>query len=210
MDKHLWNLFRIQNIKRLKIYICNYRSKNGKLLSRSRDERHPDGSYLKLTWCHLYCVFTYIYSLLIEKDIYDCWNVLVKLPCVYVCFSSRDLFIFLVRVSSFFSYFLYKFWNPISILLTRRFILNPAVPSTLSYVKIHNWTVCPRSTIKSRSIWIHFPPIFRKVMCCVSNRLKMLNEHHCHKPPQSLCWNLIFTVNVYDVMVLLVLCKIFL
>ena len=28
----------------------------------------------------------------------------LKLPCVYECLSSRDLFIFLVRVSSFFSY----------------------------------------------------------------------------------------------------------
>ena len=26
-------------------------------------------------WCHLYCVFTYIYSLLIEKDICNCQNV---------------------------------------------------------------------------------------------------------------------------------------
>ena len=52
------------------------------------------------TWCHLYCVFTYIYSLLILKDISDCQNVSVKLLCVYVCLSSRDLFIFLA--SSFF------------------------------------------------------------------------------------------------------------
>ena len=26
----------------------------------------------KLTWCHLYRMFTYIYSLLIKKDICDC------------------------------------------------------------------------------------------------------------------------------------------
>ena len=51
-------------------------------------------------WCHLYRVFTYIYSLLIEKDICDCWNISIMLACVYVCLSSGDLFIFLVRVSS--------------------------------------------------------------------------------------------------------------
>ena len=45
------------------------------------------------------------YSLMIEKDIYDCRNLSVKLPCVYVCLSSRDLFIFSARVVSFFSYF---------------------------------------------------------------------------------------------------------
>ena len=45
-------------------------------------------------WRHLYCVFTYIYSLLIEKDIYNCRNVSVKLPCVYLCLSFGDLFFF--------------------------------------------------------------------------------------------------------------------
>jgi hypothetical protein len=55
-------------------------------------------------WYCLYCVFTYIYSLLIERDICDCQNISVKCPCVYVYVSSGDLFIYLVRVSSFFSY----------------------------------------------------------------------------------------------------------
>ena len=57
------------------------------------------------TWCCLYRVFTYIYSLLIEKNICDHQNILAKLSCVYVCLSTTDLFIFSVRVSSFFSYF---------------------------------------------------------------------------------------------------------
>ena len=36
----------------------------------------------------------------------------IKLPCVFVCLSSRDLF--LVRVSSLFSYFLcYKYFSTI-------------------------------------------------------------------------------------------------
>ena len=58
-----------------------------------------------LMWRHLYCVFIYIYSLLIEKNICDHQNVSIKLPCVFVCLLSGDLFIFLVRVSSFFPYF---------------------------------------------------------------------------------------------------------
>ena len=45
-------------------------------------------------------VVTYIYSLLVNKDICDHWNVSVKLLCVCVCFSSEEIFI-----SSFFSYF---------------------------------------------------------------------------------------------------------
>ena len=63
------------------------------------------GTYLKVTWRRLYGVFTYIYSLLIKKCICDRRNVSAKLPCVNVCLSSGDLFIFSVRVSSFFSYF---------------------------------------------------------------------------------------------------------
>ena len=63
------------------------------------DKDHQDGSqpsstYLQLLWCNLYHVFPYIYSFLIEEDICDRCNVSVKLPCVYVRRSSRDLFIF--------------------------------------------------------------------------------------------------------------------
>ena len=39
-------------------------------------------------------LFTYIYSLHIEKDICDCRNVSIKLPCFYVWPLSGDLFIF--------------------------------------------------------------------------------------------------------------------
>ena len=45
-----------------------------------------------LTWCRYYCVFTYIYSLLIEKGICDHQNMSLKLLCVCVWLSSRDLF----------------------------------------------------------------------------------------------------------------------
>jgi len=77
-------------------------------MKRSPDKKHTL-TYGSLTdifrQSRLYCVFTYTYSLLNERDICDCWNILVKLPCVYVCLSSGDLFILSVRVSSFFSYF---------------------------------------------------------------------------------------------------------
>jgi hypothetical protein len=53
----------------------------------------------------IYCVFTYIYSLLIEPDICDHQNISVKLPCVCVCLLSGNLLISSVRVSSYFSYF---------------------------------------------------------------------------------------------------------
>jgi len=43
---------------------------------------------------HLYRVFTYIYSLLIEKDIRDRQNISNKFPGVCVHLSSGDLFIF--------------------------------------------------------------------------------------------------------------------
>ena len=47
-----------------------------------------------VTWRRYYLVFTYIYTILIQKDICDCRNVSVKLPCVYVCLSSGDLLSF--------------------------------------------------------------------------------------------------------------------
>jgi hypothetical protein len=47
---------------------------------------------------------SHTFTLLFKKDICDHRNVSIKLLCVCVCLSSRDI-IFLVRVSSFFSYF---------------------------------------------------------------------------------------------------------
>ena len=54
---------------------------------------------------HLHRVFTYICSLLIEKDICDRRNISNKFLCVCVCLFSGDLFIFR-RVFPFFSHFL--------------------------------------------------------------------------------------------------------
>jgi hypothetical protein len=46
---------------------------------------------LKLHWNVLRWHVRYIYSLLIEKDIGDQWNISVKLPCVYEYFSYGEL-----------------------------------------------------------------------------------------------------------------------
>ena len=54
-----------------------------------------ESSWVKLQWHFLYRVFTYIYSLLIERDICDHWNISIKL-CVFVC-------AFPLEISSFFS-----------------------------------------------------------------------------------------------------------
>ena len=56
------------------------------------------------------CVHIHL-SILIEKSICDCQNVSIKLPCVYMCLSSRDLFILLVRVSSFFLLSCYLYFD---------------------------------------------------------------------------------------------------
>jgi hypothetical protein len=42
-----------------------------------------------LMWCYLYCVFTYIHSVLIEKDIFDRLNISNKFPCVCVYFHPE-------------------------------------------------------------------------------------------------------------------------
>ena len=50
----------------------------------------------------------YIYSLLINKDLCESQNVAIKFPralSVYLCLSSREILIFLVRVSLFISTF---------------------------------------------------------------------------------------------------------
>jgi hypothetical protein len=50
------------------------------------------------------CSHIFIYSLLIEKDLCECQNISVKFQCVYLCLLIGDLFICLVRVSSFYFY----------------------------------------------------------------------------------------------------------
>ena len=60
----------------------------------------PFPLFLLISWSncrHLYCVFTFTYSLLLERDLCECRNPSVKFPhtlLVYLCLSSGDLFIF--------------------------------------------------------------------------------------------------------------------
>ena len=59
------------------------------------------------TWCHLCSVFTYIYSLLIKKDICDCWN--VSIISFHLCLSPGDLFIFFGKSFLFLFLFFVKY-----------------------------------------------------------------------------------------------------
>ena len=81
--------------------------------SSTADEGRSAG--WKLRYSSLFCIFSLLqclravarwvpHSLLFEKYICDCWNVSIELLCCCVSFSSGDLFIFLIRVSSFFPY----------------------------------------------------------------------------------------------------------
>ena len=68
---------------------------------------HPLWRYFSKTlmWCHLYRLFRYIYSPLIEKDLRDRRNISIKFLYVYLCLSSGDLFIFSIRVPAYFLFF---------------------------------------------------------------------------------------------------------
>ena len=58
-------------------------------------------------WHHLYFVSTYIYSLLIGQDLCENQNVSIKFLwtlLVYLCLTSRDLFIFFIPVLSVLSF----------------------------------------------------------------------------------------------------------
>ena len=54
------------------------------------------------TWGLLYYVFTYYYSLLIDKDLYESSNPLIKFPCALLCssilFARVPLFIYIYAV----------------------------------------------------------------------------------------------------------------
>ena len=75
------------------------RKRKGKSCQRMRDLWTKGTHKYMETWHHLY-----IYSLLIEKDICHRQNVKIKLPCVGVCHSPGDLFIFSIRLSSLFTH----------------------------------------------------------------------------------------------------------
>ena len=65
------------------------------------------------TWCHLYKVFTYIYFLLIEKDLCECRNVSVNFSCVYLSLIQRSLHFF-GKNFPFYSYFCVTYTSVLS------------------------------------------------------------------------------------------------
>ena len=42
----------------------------------------------------IFTVFSHVFSLMVEKDICDCGNISVKLPCVCVPYIRRSLYFF--------------------------------------------------------------------------------------------------------------------
>ena len=81
------------------IYLSRFLHKN------RNKKRNPILKKKMKRWCHLYTVFTYIYSLLIEKDLQEHWKISVKFPHIYMFHSSRGLSFSSVRNSPFQSYF---------------------------------------------------------------------------------------------------------
>ena len=99
-------------------YVYIHMNKNRKLLLKKwRDLCMKGTDELKSTQkISLYCLTLmevkdgtiFISSLLIEKDLLESWNISIKFLyalIVYLCLSYRDLSIFSVRVSLFYSYF---------------------------------------------------------------------------------------------------------
>ena len=76
MRKLIWNILTITNVffNQKTVNVCKHT--------------------VKMTWCHLHSIFTYVYSLLIEKDICDHRNISNKFLRVCVCLTSGNLFIF--------------------------------------------------------------------------------------------------------------------
>ena len=64
--------------------------------------------FTNLSWSHgtIFRYIQFIYSLLIDEDLCENWNLSIKFPCILLvnlCLWSGNFFIFPVRVSSFYS-----------------------------------------------------------------------------------------------------------
>ena len=84
------------------LYVYRHRETRWKKI-RITDNTKIGMKRVKTYWMHFYCVLSCIYSLLVERNPCECWNVSVKFPCtllVYLCLSSADLFIFFYKSSS--------------------------------------------------------------------------------------------------------------
>ena len=87
-------------------------------MERSRDEwhkkEHTESLLIRFTLKEVFLtVFTYIYTLLIEKDLRECRNVSVKTLCVYffVPFIWRPLNVFVKSFSLLFLFFCYPYFS---------------------------------------------------------------------------------------------------
>ena len=132
----------------------------------------PRSDENKCMWTHskngtnFCCVFTYFYSLLIEKAPCECWN--VKLRCailVNLCLSSWDLFIFSVTVYLLYSYFCgnpRSFYNKVQ-----------------RYIHMGTFT---KTCNKCKDQQLHF-----LVLCCnaLLHRLHIINGKHKHADPKN-------------------------
>ena len=135
-----------------------------------------------LTSINFYCVFTHMYSLLIDKDFRESQNVSIKFVCdllAYLCLTSGDLFVFPVRVSPFYSYFfvistsvvsfstwsLLFLWNNVQLankILWREIKINYIVPVYLLCRQIKFW----QQSLENMDI-VTFPDILwqKKSIC---------------------------------------------
>ena len=78
---------------------------------------------------------SFLFLFLVEKDFRECRNLSVKFPYVYLCLSSRDLFIFWVRFSPFNSYFC-------------------VIPTTVLTVSTWLHAISPLTRFKTREHWV--------------------------------------------------------
>ena len=87
--------------KHMEMYLKYY--DGHRLLSQSEESgcmwtQDKDGVTRELMWViPSFGVFTYIYCLLIGKEICDCQNVSIKVPCVYMYLSPGDFYGFLSK-----------------------------------------------------------------------------------------------------------------
>ena len=102
-DGNLTDMFQLSQSEENKCMWTN--SKNGTTWQfRVRAARGRERMEGNCHMCHLFYVFTYIYSLLTEKDLFECWNVSVKF-FMCICAFHPDTSLFFSKGSPFYSYF---------------------------------------------------------------------------------------------------------
>ena len=112
-------------------------------------------------WFHLFSVFTYIYPLLINKDLFECQNISISFPCVLLYVS------FILKTSSFFdkSYPpLLLFWcypvlvNIVSVLGFFPFYLCECINICVYHLTGHSETTSGHDRVERRAGFILWRP----------------------------------------------------